>query len=153
MSCNSLYYMDKQTGNTDREGLTAIWKAKHITVSIECKPEEIYHFVRTPENSPKWLASFCLSVHVDADGWIIETEEGPMRFQFCERNEYGVLDHVVTLATGQQILNPMRVIPNGTGSEVLFTLYKRPEQTEEQFLQDASNVENDLHLLKQVLEQ
>jgi len=76
-----------------------------------------------------------------------------MRFEFCEHNEYGVLDHVVTLATGQQILNPMRVIPNGMESEVLFTLYKRPEQTEEQFLLDAANVESDLHMLKQVLEQ
>jgi hypothetical protein len=42
------------------------------------------------------------------------------------RNHRGVLDHSVTLATGVEILNSMRVIPNGSESDVLFTLFQRP---------------------------
>ncbi|WP_205683851.1 SRPBCC family protein [Brevibacillus migulae] len=132
--------------------MTTVWAAKHISVSIDRTPEDVYEFVITPDHFPKWLTSFCLSIQLVEEEWIIETEEGPMGIRFCERNEYGVLDHVVTLASGEQILNPMRVVPNGSGSEVLFTLYKRPQQSEEQFLLDAANVESDLRMLKQVLE-
>jgi hypothetical protein len=33
------------------------------------------------------------------------------------------LDHDVTLPSGETLSNPMRVVPNGTGSEVVFTLF------------------------------
>ena len=34
-------------------------------------------------------------------------------------NDFGVLDHHVTLSTGEEVFVPMRVIPNGSRSEVI----------------------------------
>jgi len=46
----------------------------------------------------------------------------------------------------------MRVVANGEGSEVMFTLFQLPGMSGEQFIQDASMVEADLLTLKTVLE-
>jgi hypothetical protein len=46
----------------------------------------------------------------------------------------------------------MRVFPNNDGSEVVFTLYRRPEMTDQNFVEDAESVERDLKKLKSLLE-
>jgi hypothetical protein len=46
----------------------------------------------------------------------------------------------------------MRVIANGTGSEVLLTLFRLPDMTVEAFARDAEWVERDLKALKELLE-
>jgi hypothetical protein len=46
----------------------------------------------------------------------------------------------------------MRVFGNDTGSEVVFTVYRRAGTTEEQFAADAAQVAADLHQLKTLLE-
>jgi hypothetical protein len=72
--------------------------------------------------------------------------------RFVERNALGVLDHLVTLPTGLKIRNPMRVIANGSGSEVVFTLFQTTNLSDKQFAEDAKLVKNDLRALKRLLE-
>jgi hypothetical protein len=43
-----------------------------------------------------------------------------MKFRFVKRNEFGVLDHYVNPAPGVEVYVPMRVLANGSGSEVIF---------------------------------
>ena len=46
----------------------------------------------------------------------------------------------------------MRVVPNGEGSEVIFTLFQQPGMPDENFLSDQDLVRQDLAVLKQVME-
>lgn len=82
----------------------------------------------------------------------METPTGWIEIRFALANEFGLLDHVVALPDGQSILNPMRAVANGEGSEVLFTLFQLPGMSDEQFAKDAGMVEADLLTLKTVLE-
>ena len=82
----------------------------------------------------------------------METPQGPAQIWFAEKNDFGVLDHYVTLASGVEVYVPMRVVPNGSGSEVIFTLFKTPEMSDKQFAEDAGMVQRDLRTLKSVLE-
>jgi hypothetical protein len=127
-------------------------KSRTLSLSIACPPERVYAYVRTPANLPEWLTSFCRSVRKSGDDWFIETTDGAIGIRFVPENEFGILDHSVTLPDGQEILNPMRVMANGTGSEVLFTLFQTLGMSDEQFAQDAGMVEADLRMLKSVLE-
>ncbi len=77
---------------------------------------------------------------------------GRVVFAFVERNDYGVLDHDVTLPSGEAVYNPMRVIADGSSSEVVFTLRRQPGTSEEDFARDADAVSADLATLKRVLE-
>ena len=96
--------------------------------------------------------SFCLSVKKSGDKWGMETPTGWVGIRFVAVNDYGVLNHVVTLPDGQSILNPVRVVANDIGSEVMFTLFQLPSMSDEQFSKDAGMVEADLQTLKAVLE-
>lgn len=75
-----------------------------------------------------------------------------MAIRFVAHSGLGVLDHYVKLPNGMEILNPMRVLANGAGSEVLFTVFQQDGMSDEQFAQDAGMVERDLITLKSVLE-
>ena len=77
---------------------------------------------------------------------------GRVGFAFVPRNDLGVLDHDVTLPTGEVAHNPMRVIADGSGCEVVFTLRRRPGMSDDEFGEDAAAVAADLARLKQVLE-
>lgn len=60
--------------------------------------------------------------------------------------------HCLTLTSGEVIYVPMRVIADGNGSEVVFTL-RRPGMTDEDFKADGEAVAADLARLKRVLEE
>jgi hypothetical protein len=77
---------------------------------------------------------------------------GRVKIKFAENNQFGVLDHDVTLPSGVKVSNPMRVSPNNDGSELVFTLYRRPEMSDQEFAEDAKSVERDLAKLKILLE-
>ena len=77
---------------------------------------------------------------------------GRVGFAFVPRNDLGVLDHDVTLPTGEVVHNPMRVIADGSGCEVVFTLRRRPGMSDDEFREDAAAVAADLTRLRQALE-
>jgi hypothetical protein len=112
----------------------------------------VYGFVVDPRNLTRWAAGLCRSARPAGDAWILDSPLGEVGFRFVERNAFGVLDHFVTFASGQVTLNPMRVVANGPGSEVLFTLFQAPEMSDLEFVEDCSTVENDLRTLKRILE-
>jgi hypothetical protein len=84
--------------------------------------------------------------------WFVRTPEGRAGFAFAARNDYGVLDHHVWLPRGEIIYVPVRVIADGNGSEVVFTLRRQPGMTDEEFARDAGLVAADLARLRQLLE-
>jgi len=127
-------------------------RAQTISVTIAAPPECVYAYAANPANLPAWVPSFCLSV-AEVDGkWIVQSPDGPVVFSFAPRNDFAVLDHQVTLATGETFNNPMRVIANGGGSEVLFTLFQTEGMTDVAFAADAAQVRSDLETLRRILE-
>jgi hypothetical protein len=73
---------------------------------------------------------------------------GRVKVKFAEKNKFGVLDHDVTLPSGVKVYNPVRVLPNNDGSELVFTLYRRPDVFDQEFAEDGKSVERDLAKLK-----
>jgi uncharacterized protein YndB with AHSA1/START domain len=127
--------------------------ARHISVSIDRPPAEVYAFASNPENLPQWAAGLSGGSIEQVDGeWISESPMGRVRIAFAKQNEYGVLDHDVTLPSGETFHNPMRVVPNDNGSELSFTLFHRASMSDEDFERDAATVHDDLLRLKGILE-
>jgi len=125
---------------------------KNISISINCAKEKVYEFASNPENFPDWL-DFLKTISKKSDTiWNAETDLGNIEIEFVAKNEFGVIDHIVTLPEGAKIKNVLRVIENGDGSEVVFTLFRLPEKTEKEFNDDANLVAKDLKTLKNILE-
>jgi len=126
--------------------------SRTVSVTVERSPRDVYDFACVPENLTKWATGLGTSGERVGQAWIAQTPQGPVTVRFIERNDYGVLDHYVTTEDGTEIYNPMRVVANGRGSELSFTLFRRPEMSDAQFEQDAAWVERDLGQLKALLE-
>lgn len=77
---------------------------------------------------------------------------GAVEVRFVGPVDHGILDHDVIFPDGTRVHNPLRVLVNGDGSEVVFTLYRLPGVSDADFEKDASLVREDLERLRKVLE-
>jgi len=128
------------------------FKSRHISVSINRPAAQVYAFASNPVNLPKWAAGLSGSIKNVNGDWLAESPMGKVKIEFAVKNNSGVMDHNVTLPSGEKVYNPMRVFPNNDGSELIFTLYLRPGMTEKMFAEDAAAVARDLGRLKTLLE-
>lgn len=125
---------------------------RHVSISIDRPPAEVYAFTANPANLPRWAKGLSGAIEEVNGEWIADSPMGKVKVRFVRPNELGVLDHDVVLESGETFYNPMRVVANGGGSEVVFTLFRRPGVSDEEFAADARAVAADLAALKAIAE-
>lgn len=128
------------------------FKSYHVSVSINRPADKVYEFVSNPENLPLWASGLGESITFVNGEWICDSPVGKIKVEFVEKNSFGILDHFVTLQSGEIFYNPMRVFPNDAGSELVFTLFHRPEMSDELFAEDLMAIKKDLETVKNLLE-
>ncbi len=132
--------------------MTKTYENRTISISIQRDWREVYDFACIPENFARWASGLATSLHKEGGPWIADGPDGRLKVRFTPRNEFGVLDHYISLPSGAEIYMPLRVIANGTGAEVTFTLFRQPGMTGEIFARDAEWIAKDLRALKALLE-
>lgn len=127
---------------------------RHISIFIARDPGQVYAFAADPRNLPQWAAGLARSeVTQQGDAWVADAPFGKVRIRFAPPNAFGVMDHEVELESGSIVRNPMRVMPYSGGCEFVFTLFRQPDMSDEQFAMDAQAVAADLQRLNNLLEQ
>ena len=127
--------------------------ARYISTSIARPPREVYDFASNPENLPLWAAGLSGSISNIDGAWIAESGLGRVRVEFAPPNEFGVLDHTVTLASGESFYNPMRTFAErATAAKLSSRCSAGPSVDDEEFEADAAAVARDLATLKGILE-
>ncbi|HTO02482.1 MAG TPA: SRPBCC family protein [Opitutus sp.] len=123
-----------------------------VSVSIQRAPDEVYAYLLDAITFPQWSA-FITAIERAGETWQAKTPHGTVQIRFEPRNGYRVLDHSVTAHDGKKVWVPLRVLPNGPdGSEVMFSVFRQPEMSDEEFDADVGLVRADLASLKKVLE-
>jgi hypothetical protein len=128
-------------------------ESRVITVRIDRPFDKVYEFLVDPANWNQWAFGLGKNIRHSPDGWIADSDGGVASVQFTLRNSFGVVDHTVIRPSGQRVYVPMRLIANGSGCELLFTLFREPNMSDAQFTSDSGFVQNDLNRLKKLLEQ
>jgi hypothetical protein len=134
-----------QTGMTST---VATIESRTITVRIGRPFDQVYNFLADPANWNQWALGLGKSIrqsnhrsnHGSSHGWIAESDGGTIEVEFTPRNRFGVVDHTVKRPSGAQVYVPMRLIVSGTGCELLFTLFREPQMSDQQFAADAAYV-------------
>jgi carbon monoxide dehydrogenase subunit G len=129
--------------------------ARTLSVSIATPAAEVYAFIADPRRLPEWATGLGSTATPLPDGaWRVETPAGPMRVVFAPANDFGVVDHDVTPLTGEgpAVDVPLRVVPNGAGSEVMLTVFQQPGMSDAQYAADTALVQADLERLKNALQ-
>lgn len=128
-------------------------ESRAITVRIDRPFEQVYDFLAVPANWNQWAFGLGRNIRRSQDGWIADSGGGVVKVQFTPQNSFGVVDHTVFRPSGQRIYVPMRLIANGSGCELIFTLFREPNMSDAQFASDSEFVQRDLNGLKKLLEQ
>jgi len=138
---------------TTKDKTMTTFPAKHISVTINRPSNEVYQFASNPENLPQWAAGLAdTTLKKSGSEWVSNSPMGQVKIKFVDKNPYGVIDHDVVLPSGEVVHNPLRVVKNSVGSDVIFSLFQRTNMTEEEFNKDSELVKKDLQKLKSILE-
>ncbi|OKH64102.1 polyketide cyclase [Mycobacterium sp. SWH-M5] len=131
-------------------------RSRHVSVWIEAPPDAVYAFASEPSQMSRWAAGLAQGeLRLTPEGWIADSPMGVVRVSFTPTNAHGVLDHVVELPSGEQVYNPMRVLPVALDEprcEVVFTVRQRAGMSDDQFDADVAAVQADLERLRTLLE-
>jgi len=134
------------------EGKPETVEARTITVRIDRPFATVFDFLADPSHWNQWAFGLGKNIRRSKDGWIADSGAGLAEVRFTPRNNFGVADHTVIRPSGQRVYVPMRLIVNGSGCELLFTLFREPNISDTQFDSDAEFVQRDLNRLKSLME-
>ena len=123
----------------------------HISETIDRPLAEVYAYAADPAHLPEWAAGLSGSIELIDGQWVAESPMGRIVVTMAPANDYGVLDHYVALPDGRVFYNPMRVLADDDGCEIVFTLRRLPGVSDEEFARDAGTVREDLARLKRLL--
>jgi hypothetical protein len=129
-------------------------ESRTLSISINRNWRIVYEAVWQPHYFTRWASGLSQS-GLERDGlewWKAQGPEGPIRIRFSDYNAFGVMDHYVDLGSGVEAYVAMRIIPNAEGAEILFTLFRQPDMSDERFIADAAWVARDLQALKSLIE-
>lgn len=104
-----------------------------------------------PQQLPTWASGLASGIRLVDGIWTASSPMGPVTIEFAPPNDFGVLDHWVTVPGGLRFFNPMRVVEHPEGAEVIFTL-RRLDMTETAFEADAATIVRDLAALRDLVE-
>jgi hypothetical protein len=124
----------------------------HLAVRIDRPAGEVYDYICQPANLPTWAAGLGSAIELVEGRWVADSALGRVEVVMAEPNPYGVLDHWVTVPTGETFYNPMRVITDSDGCELVFTLRRQPDASDADFERDVAAVTADLAAVKRLLE-
>lgn len=121
-------------------------RSRTITMTVKRKTGEVFDAVL---DAP---AKMMPDAKKDPDGWWSFTaSRGPARLKFNENKQLGILDH--TFVDAQARWNvPMRIISSGETSEIVVTLVKPKNLTDEQFDERSVEIQDIMNSMKEIIE-
>lgn len=126
-------------------------ESRHISTLIAARPSAVYDFAANPDNLPCWAAGLAQTeVRRDGEDLVAASPMGDVRVRFAPPNDFGVLDHDVTLPSGEVVNNPLRVLEHPGGAEVVFTV-RQLGASDEDFARDCDAVARDLETLRELV--
>lgn len=105
-------------------------RSKELGVSINRSAAETYDYLSAPENFSRLMWGSPLR-RAQAD-WMVLTAQGEVAVRLSERNSFGVLDYSLRRSDGITAYVPLRVVANGSGCDLVLTLF-RPDLENEKF--------------------
>ena len=118
------------------------------TISINVKKKTGDAFDAILQMPPKMMPD----AKMNDDGWWSFTgPHGKSQLKFAENKSLGILDHQYIDEESSWDV-PMRVISSGDSSEVVITLNKPDELTDEQFNQRISEIDEMFNTMKNIIE-
>lgn len=128
----------------------ALQHSQTRSIAIAASPNAVLDVVANPLNLPRWAPRFAPAIRSDKQLWVINRDGEEIYIRVRVNREHGTVD---LLAANQSTRGAFtRVVPNGPGSEYLFTLFF-PDGTEETAIRDQmAIVDGELRAVRELCE-
>lgn len=122
------------------------------TISIAAPPEQVFDFVANPETLPVWAVGFCRHIRPDGTRWIVTTAHGEMPIRVATDRACGTIDFYFSPAPDAEMAAFSRVVPNGRGSEYVFTQFQGADMPAGDFEAQVAALGEELLVLRGVIQ-
>ena len=113
----------------------------------------VYAFARQMSKLPLWASGLAHGIEQRQGQWFAQSPMGEVQVTMAPRNDFGVLDHDVTMPDGTTVHNAFRVTPCGPDASLLtFVVLRQPGMDQKSVDADADHVRRDLAALRRLLE-
>jgi hypothetical protein len=120
------------------------------SIAIAAPPRAVVELLADGNRLPEWAPGFAPEVRADGDHWLVGSADGRFRIRIRSSTELGTVDFLA--AADERAGAFGRAIPNGDGSEFLFTL-QFPEGTDEEAIEAQMRVvEEELEAVRTLAE-
>jgi polyketide cyclase/dehydrase/lipid transport protein len=117
------------------------------SISIAAPPQAVLEFVGDARTLPSWAPGFARAIEADGSQWVIDTGAGQARIDVRVAREQGTVDIVSAADPRRGAFT--RVVPNGAGSEYLFTLFFPDAASEDGVAAQMAVVEAELRAVRE----
>jgi hypothetical protein len=144
--CLEIVRVDKPYAYVDYL-LMPINRAETRSISIQAAPDTVIDLVGDAHALPRWAPNFASSVRVEDGHWVVNEE---LHIDLRVDRTLGTVDilRVNHLPSGAY----SRVVPNGDGSEYLFTLFFPHGTEEDAITRQMTIVEEELRTIRALCE-
>lgn len=123
------------------------------SVTLEAPFAKAFAYLSNPAHLPEWANVYCQHIERSSDEWIAQTVIGRLGIRYqCDRAS-GTIDIVSIMEPGMEDTAYTRLIPNGTGSEFLFTFFRSDDMTDEIFDSQRWGLREELRSLRAIARQ
>ena len=122
------------------------------SVTINARPRDVVAFVGDGANLPRWAIGFAKAVRRDEKRWMVTTAQGDVPVTIAVDESRGTVDFHIEPELEVKAAAYARVVPNGEGSEFMFTQFQQPGMPDAVFDQLVEAVGHELVALKAALE-
>jgi len=127
-------------------------EAEVVTEPAKVDARAVYDFASQMNNLPRWASGLASGIAQRGGRWVTQSPMGEVSVAMAAKNEFGVMDHDVTLPDGTSVHNAFRVTPAGDSSVFTFVVLRMPGTSQEAFEADVAHVRKDLKALRRLLE-
>lgn len=132
--------------------MTALSRSAIKSVDIQAPFERAFGFLANPMNWPLYAVVNLRSVRPGENGWftmVIKFGEGQIRVNPVKA--LGIIDHDWRDPQASWTV-PGRIVANGDGVTVMYTIFQPPVMTAEQFDQAMKEMDVEMNKLREILE-
>ena len=120
------------------------------SIAIATPPEALVELLADGERLPEWAPDFAPQIRAEGDHWLVGSGEGQFRIRIRSSTDLGTVD--ILSAEDDRTGAFGRVIPNGDGSEFLFTLLFPPDTDGRAIAAQMEVVESELERVRVLAE-
>jgi hypothetical protein len=125
-------------------------RAEHRSLGVLAAPEKVHAYLADASNLPTWAPAFASSVRPSGASWLVGRDGAEFAIDVLADHRSGAVDFVAADDHARGLF--ARVLPNGSGSEVVFTLMFEPDAPERVVAAQTLTLETELAAVRDACE-